>query len=85
MSPDTPPIGSVVWRDLTVPNADAVRKFYSAVVGWASSPQSMGDYDDYNMQIPATGRVAHHFGGGAVDSSLPSPDPVPPCPPVPTA
>ena len=27
-------IGSVVWRDLTVPDAAPVRDFYAQVVGW---------------------------------------------------
>ena len=47
MSEQKPP-GSVVWADLTVKDADSVRDFYQAVVGWEPSPLSMGDYDDYN-------------------------------------
>ncbi len=42
-------VGHVLWTDLTVPNADEVRKFYEAVVGWRSSDVSMGDYSDYMM------------------------------------
>jgi hypothetical protein len=42
--------GKLVWFDLTVDNADAVRDFYQQVVGWTSAPISMGDYNDYSMQ-----------------------------------
>ena len=42
------PLGSIVWRDLTVPNADEVQRFYSDVVGWKAVP-----FDgDFNMMIP---------------------------------
>jgi hypothetical protein len=50
----TPKMGTVGWIDLTVADAAAVRAFYSQVTGWASSPVSMGDYDDYNMVAPGT-------------------------------
>ena len=43
------PLGSIVWTDLTVDNADEVRDFYSKVVGWKHEALSMGDYDDYVM------------------------------------
>lgn len=45
-------IGALAWFDLTVPNAKQVSDFYSDVVGWQSSPVSMGEYDDYSMQTP---------------------------------
>jgi predicted enzyme related to lactoylglutathione lyase len=51
---DTPRVGSVGWHDLTVQDAVAIRDFYQAVVGWESSPVSMGEYDDYGMLVPAT-------------------------------
>ncbi len=41
-------VGSIVWTDLTTDNAERTREFYEAVVGWTSSPVSMGDYDDFN-------------------------------------
>ncbi len=44
-----PAIGSVVWRDLTVENADQTKDFYTKVVGWKAAPHSMGDYNDYNI------------------------------------
>lgn len=46
--------GQIVWQDLTVPDAAAVRDFYAAVVGWSAKPHPMGDYDDYEMQAPGS-------------------------------
>jgi hypothetical protein len=64
-----PPIGTVTWRDLTVPNAPELCDFYAAVVGWRPAPVSMGDYDDYNMISPATNEpsagICHARGGNA--------------------
>ena len=51
----TPPVGSINWFDLTVPDADRVRDFYQAVVGWTVEPLSMGEYSDYVMKEPASG------------------------------
>lgn len=48
----TPKPGSVSWMDLTIPNADAVRDFYAAVVGWQATPVDMGGYADYCMAPP---------------------------------
>jgi predicted enzyme related to lactoylglutathione lyase len=45
-------VGTVGWFDLTAENADLVRDFYQAVVGWDYEPVGMGDYNDYSM-IPA--------------------------------
>ncbi len=42
-------IGGIGWRDLTCENAEGLRDFYEDVVGWQSSPVSMGDYNDFNM------------------------------------
>ncbi|MCB0515271.1 MAG: VOC family protein [Chitinophagales bacterium] len=43
--------GIFLWHDLTVENAEKVRDFYSAVVGWTFEPVSQGDYNDYNMIV----------------------------------
>ena len=43
------PLGSIVWTDLTVDNAEEVRDFYSKVVGWKHQDISMGEYNDYVM------------------------------------
>jgi predicted enzyme related to lactoylglutathione lyase len=47
-------IGEIVWRDLTVQDAEQARKFYCDVVGWTSTPQEMGNYADFNIHAPAT-------------------------------
>ena len=44
------PVGTPCWADLTVPDADGLRDFYAAVVGWVPTPLSMGAYADYVMQ-----------------------------------
>lgn len=66
-------IGLIGWLDLTVPNADEVKEFYSKVIGWKTEPVSMGDYNDYNMIIPSTGKpaagICHKKG---MNSELPS-------------
>ena len=51
MSEPTKP-GTIVWIDQTSKNAEEVKEFYSKVVGWKTSPVSLGDYDDYNMMPP---------------------------------
>jgi predicted enzyme related to lactoylglutathione lyase len=47
-------VGTVLWRDLTVPDAERVRDFYQQVVGWTSSSVPMGDYSDFNMMPPGS-------------------------------
>ena len=49
--------GQILWRDLTVPEAPAIRDFYRSVIGWDYSDHPMGDYDDYNMLQAETGEV----------------------------
>jgi len=44
-----PNLGTILWTDLTIPNAEEVRDFYKAVAGWESSPVDMGGYNDFNM------------------------------------
>ena len=46
--------GQIVWVDLTIPNAEEVRDFYSQLVGWQPSPVDMGGYNDFNMNLPGT-------------------------------
>ncbi len=66
---DKPAIGSIEWTDLTVPNAEELRDFYSKVVGWTPSPVDMGGYEDFGMNRPADGEavagVCHARGGNA--------------------
>ena len=62
---DEPAVGSVLWRDLTVPDAESLQKFYQKVVGWKADPVSMGDYNDYSMLAAngdCVGGVCHARG-----------------------
>ena len=54
---ELPPVGSVVWQDLTVPNAPELRDFYCQVVGWTYTDHDMGDYNDYNITMPEGGHT----------------------------
>lgn len=68
MSQPKPPIGSIGWIDLTVPNADEVRDFYAQVTGWKPEPLDMGGYSDYVMNAPdgeGKAGVCHARGGNA--------------------
>ncbi len=56
-SPDRPKVGTIAWRDLTVPNAEQVCEFYKRIVGWDSSPHDMGGYNDFNMNLRETGET----------------------------
>jgi len=49
-----PRVGAIVWHDLTVSDAGALRDFYAAVVGWRDDPVDMGGYSDFNMIPPGT-------------------------------
>ncbi len=65
---DKPKIGSIVWKDLTVENADEIRDFYCKVVGWKPSAVDMGGYSDYVVQSPDgedIGGVCHRQGVNA--------------------
>jgi predicted enzyme related to lactoylglutathione lyase len=66
---EKPEIGSITWFDLTFPDAGKVSAFYSKVVGWKTAPVSMGNYNDYNMSSPESGKtnagICHKRGGNA--------------------
>ena len=49
--------GAIVWQDLTVPDAVAVKDFYAKVVGLKTSSVDMGGYSDFNLHRPDTGDV----------------------------
>jgi predicted enzyme related to lactoylglutathione lyase len=53
-----PPVGAIGWCDLTVPDADAVRDFYSEVVGFTVEGFDMGGYSDYVLQQPESSAPA---------------------------
>lgn len=44
--------GKIFWQDLTVDNAEQVKDFYCAVVGWTFENVNQGDYNDYNIIDP---------------------------------
>jgi predicted enzyme related to lactoylglutathione lyase len=62
-----PQIGSIVWQDLTVENAEEVRDFYNEVVGWQSESVKMGDYHDFSMSSgdAAVAGICHARGENA--------------------
>ena len=45
-----PEAGRIVWWDLTVPDAEAVRDFYADLLGWTAKDHPVGDYVDYEMR-----------------------------------
>ncbi len=45
--------GTIVWRDLTVADADSLSRFYEGVVGWTRSVHP--GCDDYDMTAPGAG------------------------------
>ncbi len=53
------PIGSVLWVDLTAPDAEALRGFYTRVVGLRSEPVDMGGDDDFK---PCSADGTRHAG-----------------------
>ncbi|RMH70254.1 MAG: VOC family protein [Gemmatimonadetes bacterium] len=46
-------IGTILWRDLTVPDAAAIKDFYCDVVGWKAEVHD--GCDDFNILTPAEG------------------------------
>lgn len=46
--------GQIVWRDLTVKDADQIKDFYETVIGWETSHHDMGDYYDFNVIVKET-------------------------------
>jgi len=60
----TPDPGTISWQDLTIDDAERVRDFYQAVVGWKTEALSMGAYSDFVMSangVPVAG-VCHARG-----------------------
>ena len=55
--PSEKTIGAIEWRDLSVNDANQVSDFYASVVGWEKQPVSMGDYDDFNMNLASSGET----------------------------
>jgi predicted enzyme related to lactoylglutathione lyase len=60
--------GTISWTDLTVEDAEQVRDFYEAVVGWTPSAVPMGGYSDFVMNADggeAVAGVCHARGHNA--------------------
>lgn len=55
---EQPTVGSITWRDLTVPDAKETSDFYSAVVGWSVEAVEMDGYSDFSMGSPVSGEPA---------------------------
>ena len=68
----TPPPGTLAGFDLTVDNADEVRDFYAAVVGWTPEPYDHGDYADWFMHAPDGSVVAGVCHARGENAGLPA-------------
>ena len=66
---ESPKVGTIVWRDLTVDDAEDIRDFYRAVVGWHAEPVEMDNYSDFSMVPPGSSEaiagVCHARGSNA--------------------
>lgn len=61
--------GEIIWRDLTVADADALQRFYTEMVGWRAQPFE----GDFNMVIPGTDApIAGICHAKGVNSKLPA-------------
>ena len=72
MADHAPKPGTIGWIDLTVPDAERLRRFYTEVTGWTSSPVDMGGYDDFNMSPPGSAPVAGVCHARRMNADLPS-------------
>src|SRR5262249_53779570 len=68
----TPRPGTISWQDLTVEDAEQVRDFYAAVVGWKPEGQSMGTYPEFDMRSAAGVKAAGLCQARAGNSDLPA-------------
>ena len=64
--------GTIVWRDLTVGDAETVRDFYTQVIGWDTRPEEMDGYEDYHMIAPGSDQsVAGICHARGINADLP--------------
>lgn len=54
---EKPAVGTIAGFDLTVPDAEPIRDFYAAVIGWRPEPFDMGGYSDFFMKAPGSGEI----------------------------
>ena len=52
-----PKVGSIVWQDLTVPDAGSVKDFYCDVIGWDAAPHDMSSYHDFDIKTAEDGEI----------------------------
>jgi len=71
MSDSKKTVGAIEWRDLTVENAGEGSDFYADVVGWQKQAVSMGDYDDFNMNLESGDTIAGVCHARESNSDLP--------------
>ena len=66
MSP-TPRPGTITWQDLTVADPEAIRRFYSAVVGWEPESVGVAGSSDFVMNADGNGvaGICHARGANA--------------------
>ena len=64
-------VGTVGWVDLTVPDAEKLRDFYSAVVGWKATACDMGGYQDFTMTTPSGTGTAGVCQARGVNADVP--------------
>lgn len=67
----SPRPGTISWQDLTVRDAEAVRDFYEAVVGWEPEALNMGAYADFVMNAGGSGGVAGICHARGANADLP--------------
>lgn len=70
-SAERKPVGTIMHLDITVEDADELRDFYAAVVGWRPEPLDMGGYADYVMAAPSGEWGAGICHARGVNASLP--------------
>jgi predicted enzyme related to lactoylglutathione lyase len=63
--------GQVTWRDLTVEDAERIRDFYSAVVGWDVEEVDMDGYHDFAMKSSDGDPVAGVCHARGVNAGMP--------------
>jgi uncharacterized protein len=63
----TPRPGTISWQDLTVADAERIRDFYQAVIGWEPEPLTMAGYSDFVMNADgdAVAGICHARGANA--------------------
>lgn len=64
--------GHPVWFDLTVPDAEPIRDFYSGVLAWRPEPVEMGGYSDFSMIAPDGTGVAGVCHARGTNADLPA-------------